>query len=240
MKIDEFDYGHAGRTFGAYAAYDGTVPGKRPGVLVIHDLWGMGEQPRERARRLAELGYVGLAIDLFGDRQQPSSLPEAMPLVEALRGDVRRFRDLLRAGLSELAKHEMVDPSQMGAIGFCLGGVSVLEMARDGADLRGVVCFHGNLDTPAPATKEAVKARILVCTGGADPIIPDQQIAAFKNEMRAAETDWQVDIFGGAGHSFTNVHADRAGIPGVKYHESADRRSWAAMREFFAELFERL
>lgn len=238
MNIEEFDYTHASRQFGAYVAFDETISGKRPGVLVIHDLWGMGEQPKERARRLAELGYVGLAVDLFGDRQQPKSLQDALPLVEALRGDTRHFRDLLRAGVDILAKHPAVDPSKLGAIGFCLGGVSVLELARDGANLRGVVCFHGNLDTPMPAQKDVARSKILVCTGGADPIIPDTQVAAFQEEMRSAQTDWQVNIYGGAEHSFTNIYADRAGIPGVKYQEVADRRSWAAMQTFLAEVFE--
>lgn len=237
MRTEDFDYKHAGRSFGGYAAYDETQTGKRPGVLVIHDLWGLGEQPKERARRLAGLGYVGLAIDLFGDRFQPKALNEALPIVGEMRADTRQFRDRLRAGLDQLANHPQVDSSQLGAIGFCLGGISVLELARDGAELNGVVCFHGNLDTPAPAQKGAVKPKVLVCTGGGDGIIPDAQISAFQEEMRSADADWQVNVYGGAEHSFTNIYADRAGIPGVSYHEKADRRSWEAMRGFFAEAF---
>ncbi|MNT56981.1 Dienelactone hydrolase family protein [compost metagenome] len=113
----------------------------------------------------------------------------------------------------------------------------MLELARDSAPLSGVVCFHGNLDSPAPAQKNAVKSKVLVCTGGGDGIIPDAQISAFQEEMRNADADWQVNVYGGAEHSFTNIYADRAGIPGVSYHEKADRRSWEAMRGFFAEAF---
>lgn len=237
MRTEEFDYNHTGRSFGAYAAYDETLKGKRPGVLVIHDLWGLGEQTKERARRLAELGYVGLAIDLFGDRFQPKALDEALPIVGEMRADARSFRDRLLAGLEQLAKHPEVDSSRLGAIGFCLGGISVLELARDGADLKGVVCFHGNLDAVEPAKKGAVKAKVLVCTGGGDGIVPDTQISTFQDEMRNADADWQVNVYGGAEHSFTNIYADRAGIPGVSYHEKADRRSWEAMRGFFGEAF---
>lgn len=236
MHTEDFDYRHGERVFGAYSAYDETRVGKRPGVLVLHDLWGLGEQPRERARRLAELGYVGFAVDIFGDRFQPKSLQEALPIVESLRADTRRFRDLLRAGVDQLAKHPKVDPLRLAAIGFCLGGICVLELARDGVGLRGVVCFHGNLDTTEPARKGEVKAKVLVCTGGADGIIPDAQISAFQDEMRTADADWQVNVYGGAEHSFTNIFADRSGIPGVSYHEAADRRSWEAMRNFFNEV----
>ncbi len=238
MHTEDIDFTHGGRSFGAYAAYDESRSGKRPGVLVIHDLWGLGEQPKERARKLAELGYVGFAVDLFGDRLLPTSISEALPIVDKLRADSRLFRDHLLAGLRQLAAHPMVDSSRLGAIGFCLGGISALELARDGADnLRGVVCFHGNLDTPEPAKKGAVKAKVLVCTGGADGIIPDSQIGAFQDEMRYADADWQVNVYGGAEHSFTNIFADRAGIPGVSYHEKADRRSWQAMRAHFDEAF---
>lgn len=237
MQGEEGDFIFGGRSFGRYAAHDPARAGKRPGVLVIHDLWGLGAQPKERARRLAELGYVGLAVDLFGNRLQPASLQDALPLVGQLRGDPQRFRDQLQAGLAQLAAHPLVDSRRMAAIGFCLGGISVLELARDGADLRAVVCFHGNLDTPLPAQPGAIKARVLVCTGGADGIIPDAQVSAFQDEMRAAATDWQVNVYGGAEHSFTNIFADRAGIPGVSYHEAADRRSWAAMRGLLDEAF---
>lgn len=237
MHTEEIDYLHGGRKRGGYFACNDSMVGKRPGILVIHDLWGLGEQPKERARKLAELGYVALAVDLYGDRRQPRALSEALPLVDELRSDNRRFRDLLRAGLDRLRQHPLVDGSRLAAIGFCLGGISVLELARDGLDLRGVVCFHGNLDTPAPAQTGRVKAGVLVCTGGDDPLIPGVQITAFQEEMRNAEVDWQVNIYGGAEHSFTNIFADHAGIPGVRYHRNADLRSWEAMRQFLAERF---
>lgn len=237
MQTQEFEFSHSGRSYGAYVAFDENQTGKRPGILVIHDLWGLGEQPRERARKLAELGYVGFAVDLFGDRLLPRSLDEALPIVGRMRADTRQFRNQLLAGLNQLKSREEVDPERLGAIGFCLGGISALELARDGADLRAVVSFHGNLDTPQPAEKGAVKARVLVCTGGSDGIIPNAQVAAFEDEMRNAEADWQVNVYGGAEHSFTNIFADRAGIPGVSYHEKADRRSWGAMSVHFAEAF---
>jgi dienelactone hydrolase len=236
MHLEEIDYRHNSKTFGGYLAYDETQTGPKPGILVIHDVWGLGEQPRERARRLAELGYVALAVDLFGDRQQPKEISEGLALVGDLLADTRQFRELLRAGVDTLARHSSVDSSRLAAIGFCLGGSSVLELAREGVDLRGVVCFHGNLDTQAPARKGQVKAKVLVCTGGDDELIPNEQRASFEHEMKEAGIDWQLNIYGGAEHSFTNAFVDRAGISGVRYDEKADVRSWEAMRQFLSEV----
>ncbi|TRW95297.1 dienelactone hydrolase family protein [Paracoccus sp. M683] len=235
MQTEDFDFDYQGQRCGAYAAWDDSLAGPLPGVLVIHDLWGFGEQPKDRARRLAAMGYHALAVDLYGDRREPQTLDEAFPLVGQLRGDVPALRKRLHHVLDMLAGRPGVDAGRLASIGFCLGGVSSLELARDGADLRAIVGFHCNLDTPLPAQKGQVRPSILICTGGDDPIIPQDQISGFMDEMRDAGADWQMNFYGGAGHNFTNNFADRAGIPGVAYQETADRRAWQALAAFFEE-----
>jgi dienelactone hydrolase len=237
MKTQDITYRDGDLTLNGFLAYDETLTGTRPGVLVVHEAWGLGDHAMERARMLAGLGYVAFAADMFGGRRQINDLQEAMGLLGDLRGNPAKLRGRAKAALDVLAAQPQVDGKRLGGIGFCFGGTTVLELARGGHDLAAVVSFHGGLDTAAPAQKGAVKAKVLVCTGGEDPMIPDSQISAFQDEMRAAGADWQVITYGGAKHSFTNPGARSDLIQGVEYHKPTDQRSWAAMKAHFAEAF---
>ncbi|MEA2848279.1 MAG: hypothetical protein QOG78_3560 [Rhodospirillaceae bacterium] len=221
-----------------FLVYDETARDKRPGVLVVHEGLGLNEHAMERARMVAGLGYVALAADMFGNRRQASDLQEARALIAELRDDPSKLRARARAAVATLAALPQVDAGRLGAIGFCFGGSVVLELARDGADLKAVVSFHGVLTTEAPAAAGKVTASLLVCTGADDPLAPPDQVIAFEEEMRTAGvSDWQVISYGGTLHGFTNPAADGSILPSARYNERSDRRSWAAMRSFLAEAF---
>ena len=221
-----------------FLADDETKSGRRPGVLVVHEGLGLNDHAMERTRRVAGLGYVALAADMFGDRRQASTLEEARALIGELRATPGKLRARARAALSTLAALPQVDPERLGAIGFCFGGSTVLEMARDGADLMAVVSFHGVLTTDAPAAIGEVKASVLVCTGADDPLAPADHVIAFAREMRAAKVaDWQIIGYGNTLHGFTNPSADGSIMPAALYDESADRRSWLSMAGLFSEVF---
>jgi dienelactone hydrolase len=191
----------------------------------------------DRARRIAELGYVVFAADMFGNRRQASDLQDMSKLVGGLRDDVARLRSRARAALATLASMPPVDAAQLAAVGFCFGGSVVLELARDGADLKAVVSLHGVLSTKVPAVAGKVKASVLICTGADDPLATQDQVTTFENEMRAADVkDWQVIKYGNTLHAFTNPIAKASTMQGTLYSEQADRRSWQAVRTFLAEL----
>src|SRR5208283_1279988 len=184
-------------------AYDDKKSGKRPGVLVMPEAFGLGEHARKRAERLAELGYVAFAGDPYGNGVEVSSLPEAMKLATPLFIDPAKLRGRGRAALDYLASVPQTDASRLASIGYCMGGTFSLELARDGAPLKGIVSFHGGLQTQRPAA-EGIKAKILVCTGADDPFVPPAQVNAFAEEMTKAKADWQIISYGGTVHSFTN------------------------------------
>jgi dienelactone hydrolase len=238
MQTHDIDYRCEAANLRGYLAFDDKVSARRPGVLVFHEGLGLGDFEMARARRLAELGYVALAADMYGDRRRASNLQEVATLV----GDIRSRPELMRArghaALATLAALPQVDATRLAAIGFCFGGAVVLELARDGADLRAVVSFHGVLTTRTPALAGKVKASVLVCTGADDPLAPPEQVKAFEDEMRAAEArDWQVISYGNTLHGFTNPAADGSMMRTALYNEQADRRSWAAMRSLLDEAF---
>jgi dienelactone hydrolase len=182
---------------------------------------------------------VAVAADMFGDRRQIADAAEATKVIGDLRSDPARLRARGLAALEALAGLSQVDETRLGAIGFCFGGSTVLELARAGADIRGVVSFHGALDTTTPAQRGAVKASILVCRGSDDPIVPSEQVGLFEREMRDAEADWQIITYGSTFHSFTNPAANGSISPAIRYNERSDRRSWRAMQSFFEERFSR-
>jgi len=231
------EYTHEGTTFKGYLAYDDAAEGKRPGVLVVHEWYGLDDYAKRRARELAELGYVALAADMYGGGKVAASREEAARLAGAVRGDAGVMRGRAAAALGALREQPETDPERLGAIGYCFGGTVVLELARSGADLDAAVSFHGGLGTQRPAEKGEVKARGVVFNGAEDPMVPHEERQAFMKEMTAAGVDWQLVEYGHAVHSFSNPNSDKAGIPGVAYNEKADRRSWAAMRQVFEEAF---
>ena len=238
MHDQDIDYRSEAVTLRGHLAFDETAGDPRPGVLVFHEGLGLGDFAIARARKLAELGYVAFAADMFGDRRQAHSLQEATHLVGGLRNDPQTLRARARAALVTLAALPQVDTSRLGAIGFCFGGSVALELARDGADLAAVVSFHGVLTNQMPAVRGKLTARVLVCTGADDPLAPPDQVMAFEAEMRAAGVqDWQVISYGGTLHGFTNPAADGSILSSARYNERSDRRSWQAMQSFLAEAF---
>jgi len=210
--------------------------GTTSGVLVCHEGPGLDDHAKMRADRLAELGHVAFALDYHGGGK-PVPFDEMMPKLVALIQSPDETRKRAKAGLAQLLAHPRVDHKRVASIGYCFGGTMSLELARDGVDLAAVVGFHSGLGTSKPAAAGAISAKVLVCIGADDPMIPVEQRNAFEAEMKAAGCDWRLYVFGGAEHSFTNKNADLMGRPGIKYHAPTDDRSWRAMLDFFSEVF---
>ncbi len=237
MKTETLDYKDGDLTLRGFLAYDEQKGGKRPGILVMPEAFGLGAQAKSRVERLAQLGYVALGGDPYGKGLELTDLQEAIKIATALMENPANFRRRARVALDQLASLPQVDSSRLAAIGYCMGGTFSLELARDGAPLRGIVSFHGGLGTQRPAVAGQVKARILVCTGADDPFVPVAQVNAAAEEFTKAGADWQIISYGGAKHSFTNPEADRLGNPALSYNKLVDERSWNAMKSFFEEIF---
>jgi dienelactone hydrolase len=219
-----------------YLAYDDSFSGPRPGVLVVHQWMGLTDYEENRAVMLAHLGYVAFCADIYSKGIRPQSIAAAGAEATKYKTDRALLRQRVNAGLAELKKNPLVDTKRVAAIGYCFGGTTVLELARSGAELNGVVSFHGGLDSPTPADGKNIKCKVLVCHGADDPFEKAEDLAAFEAEMRAAQVDWRLIKYGGAVHSFTQPMAND-NPPGAKYNERADQRSWTDMKAFFAESF---
>ena len=236
MRAESLEYKDGDVTLKGFVALDDQSSHKRPGILVMPEAFGLGKQARDRALRLASLGYAALAGDPYGNGLEVSDLQDAITHAGAIREDNTKFRQRIRAGLDALMALPQVDTDRLAVMGYCMGGTCSLEMARDGAPLRGVVSFHGALETQSPAEPGTVRAKVLVCHGADDPFVPVEHVNAFEEEMTKAGVDWQVISYGGTVHSFTNPEADGS-IEGICYNKQADERSWQAMRAFFDEIF---
>lgn len=235
IHSETIEYKQGETVLEGYIVYDDAVKDKRPGVIVVHDWMGFGEYGNRRAEQLAELGYVALAVDIYGKGIRPKNAGEASAQAGIYKGNRPLLRERAMAGVDVLKKHPLVDPQRVAAIGYCFGGTTVLELARGGADLAGVVSFHGGLNAPAPAGGP-VKAKILVLHGADDPYVPSEEVAAFQKEMNDAGADWQMVFYNGAVHSFTRKDAGNDNSKGAAYNENADRRSWQHMQVFFKEI----
>ena len=231
------EYRHGDVVLEGYLAWDDALQGRRPGVLVVHEWTGLGDYAKMRARKLAEMGYVALAVDMYGKGIRPKTPQEAAAQAGIYKQDRALMRGRMQAGLDVLRGNPLCDPKRMAAIGYCFGGTCVLELARSGADIAGVVSFHGGLDTPTPADAKNIRCKVLVLHGGDDPHVPRKDVDAFEDEMRAGGVDWQLVVYGGAVHSFTNPASGNDKSKGVAYNAEADRRSWEAMKAFLAEIF---
>lgn len=236
VKTEEVEYRHGDLTLSGYFAWDDSVKGPRPAVMVVHEWWGHGAYSRRRAQQLARLGYLAFANDMYGKGVYASDHEEAGKLAGAVRGDRALMRSRALAGVEALRRHKLADPARVAAIGYCFGGTTVLELARAGAELRGVASFHGSLDTPNPASPGSVKAKVLVLHGADDAWV-QPAVPAFEGEMRAAQADWQLVSYGGAVHSFTVREAGGDPSKGAAYNAAADRRSWQALEAFLKEIF---
>ncbi len=240
VQGEEIEYRVGETTMKGYLAFDAAAPGTRPGILVVHEWWGHNDYARQRARMLAELGYTALALDMYGDGRTAQHPDEAGRFATAVRTNLPEAKQRFEAAKTTLQAHPSVDASKIAAIGYCFGGAVVLEMARRGVDLDGVVSFHGSLGTQNPAQSGAVKGRVLVLNGADDPLVSDEEIAAFKKEMERAGVDYRFVDYPGAVHSFTNPRADefgrKFGLP-LAYDAEADAQSWREMKAFFDEIF---
>ncbi len=237
VKTRELEYRQGETVLQGFIAWDDAARGKRPGVLVVHEWWGHNEHARNQARRLAEAGYVGLALDMFGKGKVATHPQDAQAFVNEVTKDPAVLAARFNAALEQLKRDPHVDTTRVAAIGYCFGGAVVLDMARAGAPLGAVVTFHGALATKTPAQSGKVKARVLVLTGGADPFVPPEQVEAFKREMQAAGGRFEVISYPGAKHGFTNPDAAKYGMPQLAYDADVDRQSWTAMLKLFKEVF---
>jgi dienelactone hydrolase len=235
VKTEVVEYKDGDQICEGLLAYDDTAKGKQPGVVVVHEWMGLGDYAKGRATKLAELGYVAFAADIYGKGIRAKDAKEAGALAGKYKGDLPLLRSRARAAFDTLAKNPRVDNAKIFAIGYCFGGTTALELARSGAPLAGAVSFHGGLATKDPADAKNVKGRVLVLHGAADPYVPPTEVAAFQKEMDDAKVDWQMVFYAGAVHSFTNPGAGTDPLKGAAYDERADRRSWEAMKTFFAE-----
>lgn len=241
VKGEEVSYRTEATELKGYLAYDDSIKGPRPAVLVVHEWWGHNDYARKRARMLAEMGYTALAVDMYGGGKQADHPDDATKFMQETMSNAEEGRARFEAALSLLKSHETTDAEKVAAIGYCFGGAVVLTMARAGLDLDAVVSFHGSLD---PVVEKAqlgkTKAKVLVFNGEQDPFVKSESIAAFKQEMGDAEVDYQFVNLPGATHSFTNPAADefaeRFNMP-LAYNADADKRSWQGMRELFDEVF---
>jgi dienelactone hydrolase len=242
MDLEPIPYEASGRSYTGFLA-DGAEGKPAPGVLVIHEGGGLTGHTRSRAARLAEAGFVAFAMDLFGPDVElptpgrPETMAKAQAVARGLRDDVSEFRARVKAGLAVLQAHAHVDPSRLAAIGYCLGGAAAIELARSGAPLAAVAGFHAGILPGGAEDNRAIRAKVLLCHGVDDPAVPVAQIHDFTTALSEAGVDWQLHLYGGVGHSFTNPAIDAFALPGFFYQTEADRRSWAALLDLLGEAF---
>jgi dienelactone hydrolase len=236
------EYSAQGVVMKGYLAYDENIKGKRPGVLVVHEWWGLNDYARKRARMLAELGYTALAVDMYGEGKQALHPDDAKKFSSELMKNFDDAKARFMAAMEFLKQQPSVDPTRIAAIGYCMGGGVVLNMARQGLDLKGVASFHGSLNAVKPAQPGSVKAKVLVLHGADDKFIPPEQIEAFKEEMKSVGADFQFISYPGAVHSFTNPEADKLGkkynMP-IAYNAQADKKSWDELKKFLNMIFKK-
>lgn len=238
MHKEVVEYKDGDTSLKGFLFWEDSFEGKRPGVLVVHEWWGLNDYALLRAEMLAENGYVAFAADMYGEGRITRHAEDAKGWMKQITGNVDDWQRRAVLGLKQLTAHDKVDTEKTAAIGYCFGGATVMQLAYTGAEVDAVVSFHGSLP-PASAEQAAkVKAKVLLAHGAADGFIPKERVAAFSKALSDAGVDWEMDIYGGAVHGFTNPYADGYGVKGVAYNESADRRSWQRLLNFFESLFE--
>jgi dienelactone hydrolase len=237
MKTETIEYRSGATSMRGYLAYDETKTGKRPGVLVCHDIFGLADDPKRRAHMLADLGYAAFCVDMYGNGKNPKDFPEGMGWLMALLNDRAELRRRVNAALDVLRQSAEVNSAKTAAIGYCFGGSVVLELARSGADVKGVVSFHGGLNTPTPADAKNIKSQVLVCHGAEDPLVPQTEVSAFIKEMQEGGVNWELVQYGKTVHAFTNPANDGKANPAAKYDAKADKHSWDSMKDLFSDIF---
>jgi dienelactone hydrolase len=237
VRTEVVEYKHGGAVLEGFAAWDDALPGKRPGVLVIHEWMGLNDFAKQQATRLAELGYVAFAADIYGKGIRPATVEEAGKTSGFYKNDRQLLRGRGLAGLKALQRMKSVDDARLAVIGFCFGGTAALELARAGAPLKGVVTFHGGLSTPTPEDAVNIRAKVLALHGADDPYVTQEEVAGFIDEMKKGKVDWQLVQYSGAVHGFTNPTNGTDPKKGAAYNEKAAARAWKAMTVFFDEIF---
>jgi dienelactone hydrolase len=237
VQVTTIPYSHGDVPLEGVLAWDDAIEGKRPGILIVHEWWGLDEYTRTRAKQLAGLGYVALAVDMYGKGKVTTHADKAKEWMQQITANVEMWQARALAGLRVLQDDSRVDSSRMAAIGYCFGGATVMQMVYAGAPVQGVVSFHGSLPLPPSSQALNSSAKILIAHGAADPFLTQDHLTQFTKALEEAEFDWQMVIYGGAQHSFTNPSADQFEIQGIRYQEQADRRSWEHMKVFFDDLF---
>lgn len=237
IKTETVEYQQGGVTLEGKLTYDTAISGKRPAVLVFHQWKGSGDYEKRRSEMLARLGYAAFAADVYGKGVRPKETSEASATAAKYKNDRKLMRERVNAALAAAGQQSVVDPGRIAAIGYCFGGTCALELARSGAEVGGVVSFHGGLGSPAPEDARQIKAKVLALHGADDPFVPPKEVEDFSAEMRNAKVDWQLVAYGGAVHSFTDSNAGNDNSRGSAYNEKADKRSWDAMKSFLAETF---
>jgi dienelactone hydrolase len=239
VKTREIEYKQegSGTPLKGMIAWDDAKSGKRPGVLVVHEWWGMNDRMRDVARHLAEAGYVGLALDVYGHGNSTDQRQHAEAMMNEAMKDPAAIKARFDAALAQLKQDPHVDATQVAAIGYCMGGAVVLNMARAGEDLKAIVSFHGILATQTPAKPGAIKGRVLALAGDSDPFVPKEQVDAFRKEMADAGVKADIVVYPGAKHAFTNANAAKYGMPELAYNATAAKESWDAMLKLFKQVF---
>ncbi len=237
IKKERVEYKEGDTTLEGVLVYDDSTQSTRPGILIAHQWKGLTEYEQMRAEMLARLGYVAFAADVYGKGVRPKNPQEAGAMAGKYKNDRELLRRRINAGLEQLRRNQFVDGKKIGAIGYCFGGTTVLELARSGAGIAGLVSFHGALGTPHPEDAKNIKCKVLACHGADDPFVPAEEVKGFEEEMRKANVDWELVAYGNAVHSFTEEAAGNDNSKGAAYNEKADKRSWQAMKDFFAEVF---
>jgi dienelactone hydrolase len=237
VKTRVVDYKQGETELQGLMAWNDQSTGKRPGVLVVHEWWGHNEHARNSARKLAEAGYVAFALDMYGKGKVTTHPDEAMKFMGEATKDPAALKARFDAALAQLKADPHVDPTKIAAIGYCFGGGVVLNMAAAGEDLDAIASFHGALGSLGQVKPGAIKGRVLVMTGADDPMVPPDQVEAFKKKMADAGVKPEVIVFPGAKHAFTNPDADKAGMPQLAYNADADKKSWADLMTFLKATF---
>ncbi|HEY5778620.1 MAG TPA: dienelactone hydrolase family protein [Terrimicrobiaceae bacterium] len=239
IKTEEVNYSEGDTKLKGFLAWDDAMSGKRPGVLVVHEWWGLNDYARSRAKQLAELGYTAFAVDMYGDGKDADHPKDAGEFAASVMKDPQVALSRLRAAMQVLKSQPTVDPDKIAAIGYCMGGAIVLNAAREGFDLDAVASFHGSLGGLVPI-KGPIKAKVLVCHGAADSFVPPEKVEAFEKEMKEANADFKFVSYPGAKHGFTNPAADEAHKKfeiDVAYNSEADTESWKELKAFLQAVF---
>jgi len=235
VKTETIEYRDGDTKLVGFLAYDDAIQGPRPGVLVVHEWWGLNDYARNRAKQLASMGYVAFAADIYGEGKSTTHPQDAMAWSGEIRKSLDGWRKRGEAGLAVLREHPRVDSSKLAAIGYCFGGATVIQLAYAGADLKAVASFHGSLPLPAAGDLQRCKASVLACHGQDDSFIPAEQVAKFQSQLSEGKVDLVFVSYGGAKHSFTNPDAGAAGVDGLEYNRNADLRSWQHLTDFLKE-----